>query len=67
MVVFSIVDKESYVFAVTREGFDWKPIPLGAEAMTQKVAAFRRGLDVGKANDGSGKSGLFDLAQAHEL
>jgi CHAT domain-containing protein len=67
MVVFSVVDKESYVFAFTREGFDWKPIPLGAEALTQKVAAFRRGLDVGKANDASGKSGLFDLAQAHEL
>jgi CHAT domain-containing protein/Tfp pilus assembly protein PilF len=67
MVVFSIVDKESYVFAITREGFDWKPIPLGAETLTQKVAAFRRGLDVGKANDASGKSGLFDLAQAYEL
>jgi CHAT domain-containing protein/Tfp pilus assembly protein PilF len=67
MVVFSVVDKESYVFAFTREGFDWKPIPLGAEALTQKVAAFRRGLDVGKANDASGKSGLFDLARAHEL
>src|SRR3984893_17510185 len=67
MVVFSVVDKESYVFAFTREGFDWEPIPLGAEALTQKVAAFRRGLDVGKANDASGKSGLFDLAQAHEL
>src|ERR1700675_4417721 len=67
MVVFSVVDKESYVFAFTREGFDWEPLPLGAEALTQKVAAFRRGLDVGKANDASGKSGLFDLAQAHEL
>jgi CHAT domain-containing protein/Tfp pilus assembly protein PilF len=67
MVIFSVVDKESYVLAITREGIDWKPIPLGAEALTQKVAAFRRGLDVGKANDASGKSGLFDLAQANEL
>ena len=39
-------DKESYVFALTREGFEWKTIPLGAEALAQKVAAFRRGLDV---------------------
>ena len=33
----------------------------------QQVAAFRRGLDIGKANDASGKSGLFDLALANEL
>ena len=28
---------------------------------------FRRGLDIGKASDASGKSGLFDLALANEL
>src|SRR5262249_46897719 len=33
----------------------------------QKVAAFRHGLDVGKASDSSGKSGLFDLMLANEL
>jgi hypothetical protein len=42
MVLFAVADKESYVFAITREGFDWKPLPLGAEALTRKVAAFRR-------------------------
>ena len=35
--------------------------------MSQKIAAFRRGLDIGKARDASGKSGLFDLALANEL
>ena len=44
-----------------------EPLPLGADALSQKIAAFRRGLDVGKASDASGKSGLFDLALAHEL
>jgi tetratricopeptide (TPR) repeat protein len=39
-------NKESYVFALTRDGFDWKSNPLGAEALAQKVAAFQRGLDV---------------------
>jgi tetratricopeptide (TPR) repeat protein/CHAT domain-containing protein len=39
-------EKESYVFALTRDGFAWKTIPLGADALAQKVAAFRRGLDV---------------------
>jgi CHAT domain-containing protein len=70
MVLFSVVDKESYVFALTRESFDWKPLPLGAEAVSQKVAAFRHGLNVdaiGNANDASGKAGLFDLALANEL
>ncbi len=39
-------EKESYVFALTRESFAWKTIPLGADALAQQVAAFRRGLDV---------------------
>lgn len=67
MVVYSVVDNRSYVIAITRESADWKEIPLGADALAQKVTAFRRGLDVGKARDGSGKSGLFDLALANEL
>ncbi|MBR0955124.1 CHAT domain-containing protein [Bradyrhizobium canariense] len=71
MVLYSVVDKQSYVIAITREGVDWKAIPLGADALTQKVTAFRKGLDVGKARDkardASGKSGLFDLAIANEL
>jgi CHAT domain-containing protein/Tfp pilus assembly protein PilF len=67
MVIYSVVDKQSYVVAITREGADWKQIPLGADEMARKVSAFRKGLDVGKARDASGKSGLFDLALANEL
>ncbi|MVT51183.1 tetratricopeptide repeat protein [Bradyrhizobium yuanmingense] len=67
MVVYSVVDRRSYVVAITRESVDWKEIPLGADAVAQKVTAFRRGLDVGKARDASGKSGLFDLGLANEL
>jgi CHAT domain-containing protein len=67
MVLFAVTEKESYVFALTRESFDWKPLPLGAEALSRKIAAFRRGLDIAHASDASGKSGLFDLALAHEL
>ena len=67
MVLFAVAEKESYVFALTRESVDWKPLPFGAEALSQKVAAFRRGLEVGRASDASGKSGLFDLAVANEL
>lgn len=67
MVVYAVVDRQSHVVAITREGVDWQQIPLGADALAQKVSAFRRGLDVGKASDASGKSGLFDLALADEL
>ena len=47
LVFFLPGDNESYVFALTRETFEWKTIALGADALTRKVAAFRRGLDVG--------------------
>ena len=67
MVQFAVTEVESYVIAITRDGFDWKPIPRGAETLSQLIAAFRRGLDIGKASDASGKSALFDLALAHEL
>jgi CHAT domain-containing protein len=67
MVLFAVTEKESYVFAITRERFDWKPLPLGAEVLSRKIAAFRRGLDIAHASDASGKSGLFDLALAHDL
>jgi tetratricopeptide (TPR) repeat protein len=70
MVLFLVVEKESYVFALTRDAFDWKTIPLGADALSQQIAAFRRGLDVGKLADGSETSGnkeLFDLAVANAL
>jgi CHAT domain-containing protein/Tfp pilus assembly protein PilF len=67
LVLFAVADKESYVVALTREGFDWKQLSLGAEALSREVAAFRHGLDVGSASDASGKAGLFDLAQAYKL
>jgi CHAT domain-containing protein/Tfp pilus assembly protein PilF len=67
MVLFSVTEKESFAFAITREGFDWKPLPLGAEVLSQKIAAFRRGLDLAGLAEASGKSGLFDLALAHDL
>jgi CHAT domain-containing protein len=46
LVLFSAGGKESYVFALTRDGFDWEAIPVGERALAEKVAAFRRGLNV---------------------
>jgi CHAT domain-containing protein len=45
-------DRESYVFALTREDFVWKTIPLDMRALSLQVAAFRHGLDVEALNRG---------------
>jgi CHAT domain-containing protein len=69
LVLFLAGPKESYAFALTREGFEWRTISLGEKDMAAKVAAFRRGLDVEELtkSDSMGKAQLFDLAAAHEL
>ena len=69
LVFFLAGANESYVFALTREGFEWRTISLGEKNMAAKVAAFRRGLDVDELTKSSsmGKAQLFDLAAAHEL
>jgi CHAT domain-containing protein len=66
-------NKDSHVFALTRDGFVWKTIALGGDALTQKVAAFRRGLEVEAVDRVRDKIApaqadkLFDLKLAHEL
>ena len=60
----------SYVFAVTREDFEWHSIALGSRQLAQRIAAFRRGLNVDeltKAISGAADAVLFDLGQAHRL
>jgi CHAT domain-containing protein/tetratricopeptide (TPR) repeat protein len=65
-------DDHSFAFAVTRDKFDWQPIPVANE-LAAKVAAFRRGLDVDavdRVSDAIPKAQagkLFDLDLAHEL
>jgi CHAT domain-containing protein len=65
MAFFMNNDDETYVFALTHDGFDWKVIPLTGKALAEKVTAFRKGLDVDSL--GSGKAGLFDLDASHDL
>jgi CHAT domain-containing protein len=69
LLLYATGDKESYVFAVTRTSAAWKPIPLGTAALSEKVAAFRRGLDVEALQQSavSGKPVLFNLGLANEL
>jgi CHAT domain-containing protein len=69
LVFFLTGNNESYVFALTREGFDWRTIPIGAKNLAENVAAFRHGLDVDALTKSAtaGKPELFDLGLAHEL
>jgi tetratricopeptide (TPR) repeat protein len=67
LVFFLTGDKESYVFALTREGFQWRTIGIGAENLSEKVTAFRNGLDLEKMQKSAGNPVLFDLNLAHEL
>jgi CHAT domain-containing protein len=70
LVVFARAsEKESYVFAITRDGFDWAAIPFGETVLSNAVAEFRKGLDVDRFNEGlaSGKPELFNLGFAHEF
>jgi hypothetical protein len=69
LVYFVAGDNESYVFALTRDGFEWRTIPIGAGDLSEKVAAFRRGLDVAELTRAAnaGKPALFNLGLANEL
>jgi CHAT domain-containing protein/tetratricopeptide (TPR) repeat protein len=65
--------KGTEIFAVTRQGMEWKTIPIDGDALLQQVAAFRRGLEVGAIDrmydkiDRARADKLFDLSLAHEL
>ena len=51
LTLFLSGDKESYVFALTQDAFEWHVIPLSRKALDEKVASFRRGLDVDELSD----------------
>lgn len=69
MAFFLLGDKESYVFALTRDAFDWHVIPLGRRELADRVAAFRRGLDVDELNQSiqAGKPVYFNVDTAYQL
>ena len=37
IVLFALADKDSYAIALTHDNFDWKRIPLGSDAMSERV------------------------------
>jgi CHAT domain-containing protein/tetratricopeptide (TPR) repeat protein len=62
-------EKETFVFALTKNNFEWKTIPIGAKRLSQKVATFRIGLDPKEFEQSlqEGKPRQFDLAVAFDL
>ncbi len=69
-LVFWIADNSiCHIFALTREGFEHKTIPLGTDALSREVTAFRRGLDVDewRKSIAAGAPVMFDLDRAHAL
>lgn len=65
LILWIAGDDSTELFVLTREGADWHTLPINAEALTQKVAAFRRGLSVEAAS--AGASEQFDLGLAHSF
>ena len=60
LVLILTGEKESYVFAVKRDGFEWRTLPIGREDLATKIAEFRRGLDLNTMQQ-------FDLNAANQL
>jgi len=60
LVLFLTGKNQSYVFALTANGFDWHAIPIGADDLAEKIEKFRGGLDVDRFRQ-------FDLNLAYEL
>ena len=46
LILWITAEDQTELFVLTREGADWHTLPIKAEALTQKVTAFRRGLTV---------------------
>ncbi len=62
-------EKETYIFALTQGGFEWRTIPIGAQQLSQSIATFRIGLDPNQFTESARKGKLqqFDLGTAYEL
>jgi tetratricopeptide (TPR) repeat protein len=70
LIYWMIDENQSFVFALTRDDFDWQVVPLGKKELTAGVGSLRGGLDVDILDSRealSGKKVLFDLPLANRL
>jgi tetratricopeptide (TPR) repeat protein/CHAT domain-containing protein len=69
LVLLAVGEMQSYVFALTRDRFEWHQLSIGAKDVADKISRFRRGLDLDelRLSIQAGNPMLFDLAVAHDL
>jgi CHAT domain-containing protein/tetratricopeptide (TPR) repeat protein len=69
LVFWLPTEKNTFVFAVTKDKFAWHTIAVGAEQLSQQVATFRIGLEPDKFERSlrEGKPQQFDLGVAFKL
>jgi tetratricopeptide (TPR) repeat protein/CHAT domain-containing protein len=71
VVIFAVARQKTYAFVLTRDRADWVETDLdGNDDVSEKIAAFRHGLDADDAGfvDGtSDSSRWFNLGTAHDL
>jgi CHAT domain-containing protein/Tfp pilus assembly protein PilF len=60
LVLLLAGEKESYVFVLKRDAFDWHAIPAGRDDLVLRIASFRKGLDLDTMQQ-------FDLEVAYGL
>ncbi len=65
LILWITSEDKTELFAITRDSADWHTLPIKSEELTQKVAAFRRGLSVDAASGAASEQ--FDLAVAHSF
>jgi CHAT domain-containing protein len=61
LVFFLTTEKRLQIFALTHDRLEWKTVELGEQALSEKVAAFRHGLDVEAVRRGLER---FECSQA---
>jgi tetratricopeptide (TPR) repeat protein len=69
VVIYVTGDKGGLVLAVSKDSFGWGALTDGVPALSEKVKAFRRGLDpeAFRASALGGKPDLFSLGRAYDL
>jgi tetratricopeptide (TPR) repeat protein len=72
LLAYLVTNQQTYIFALTREGFDWKQSDLGAKDLEAKIAKLREALDIRKiqkrlADGKKPEEVLFDVGLANEL
>ena len=68
LIVWAVGERQTELFALTSESVEWHSLPISAEAISNKVATLRRGLDVEAVSKPTGSpSDLFDLKFAEEF